>query len=116
MIASDMPIGLIVYDQAKDRRGAEAIALRDGPAAGRELEIAELLTWIRDNGISLSTGLVLGFPHEPRDVFDVTGEFLDRANVGGRVFERVKEASPPAPSTPARSALGGDKPDTDDKR
>ncbi|MEZ5845858.1 MAG: alkaline phosphatase D family protein [Geminicoccaceae bacterium] len=51
VIASDMPIGLIVYDQAKDRRGAEAIALRDGPAAGRELEIAELLTWIRDNGI-----------------------------------------------------------------
>jgi radical SAM superfamily enzyme YgiQ (UPF0313 family) len=41
---------------------------------------------IRDHGISLSAGLVLGFPHEPRDVFDVTGEFLDRANVDIAVF------------------------------
>lgn len=51
VIASDMPIGLIVYDQWQEQQGAEAIALRDGPAAGRELEIAELLTFIRDEGI-----------------------------------------------------------------
>lgn len=51
VIASDMPIGLIVYAQWQEQRGAEAIALRDGPAAGRELEIAELLTFIRDEGI-----------------------------------------------------------------
>jgi len=51
VIASDMPIGLIVYDQWQDQKGAEAIALRDGPAAGRELEIAELLTFIRDQDI-----------------------------------------------------------------
>ncbi|MCB9177230.1 MAG: hypothetical protein H6648_08725 [Caldilineae bacterium] len=56
-------------------------------------------------------------PDEPVELSDAEARFfLDRANVGGRVFERVKEASPPAPSTPARSALGGDKPDTDDKR
>jgi alkaline phosphatase D len=46
-----MPIGLIVYDVFRERRGAEAFALRDGPAAGRELEIAELLTFIRDEDI-----------------------------------------------------------------
>lgn len=46
----------------------------------------ETVDRIRDNGISLSTGLVLGFPHEPRDVFDVTGEFLDRANVDIAIF------------------------------
>lgn len=51
VIASDMPIGLIVYDQWQEQKGAEAIALRDGPAAGRELEIAELLTFIRDEAI-----------------------------------------------------------------
>jgi len=51
VIASDMPIGLIVYDDFRAQSGAEAIALRDGPPAGRELEIAELLTFIRDNRI-----------------------------------------------------------------
>jgi alkaline phosphatase D len=51
VIASDMPLGLIVYDDYANRRGAEAIALRDGPPAGRELEIAELLTFIRDHDI-----------------------------------------------------------------
>jgi len=46
----------------------------------------ETLNRIRDEGISLSTGMVMGFPHEPRDVFDVTGEFLDRANVDITIF------------------------------
>lgn len=46
----------------------------------------ETLDRIRDLGISLSTGMVLGFPHEPRDVFDVTGEFLDKANLDITIF------------------------------
>ncbi|MCB9649412.1 MAG: radical SAM protein [Deltaproteobacteria bacterium] len=72
----------------------------------------ETVDRIRDNGISLSTGLVLGFPHEPRDVFDVTGEFLDRANVdiaifhlytpypGGRDYAGARGARPPADPRP----------------
>lgn len=46
----------------------------------------ETLQRIRDEGISLSTGLVMGFPQEPRDVFDVTGEFLDRAEIDITIF------------------------------
>ena len=47
VIASDMPIGLIVWDNSAESNGAEAIANGDhGPARGRELEIANLLRFI----------------------------------------------------------------------
>lgn len=52
VIASDMPLGLVIYDDWANSRGAEAIALRDGAPAGRELEIAELLTFVRDQEIN----------------------------------------------------------------
>jgi len=53
VIASDMPIGLIVWDDWQAQAGAEAIANGDGGApAGRELEIAELLRHIRDAGVA----------------------------------------------------------------
>jgi alkaline phosphatase D len=52
IVACDMPIGLIVYDNFAQRKGAEAIAQGEhGTAKGRELEIAELLRSIRDNGV-----------------------------------------------------------------
>ncbi|MBX2804517.1 MAG: alkaline phosphatase D family protein, partial [Hyphomicrobiales bacterium] len=52
VIASDMPIGLIVWDNWAERKGAEAIANGDhGPASGRELEIAELLKFIKTESI-----------------------------------------------------------------
>jgi alkaline phosphatase D len=48
IIASDMPLGLIVTDRA----GSEAVANGDhGPPLGRELEIAALLRFIRDKSI-----------------------------------------------------------------
>ncbi len=47
VIAADMPIGLVVPDDGL----FEAIANGDGPARGRELEIADLLRFIRDAGI-----------------------------------------------------------------
>ena len=48
VIASDMPVGLIVWDNWKAKMGAEAISNGDrGPAAGRELEIADLLRFIK---------------------------------------------------------------------
>jgi len=51
VIASDMPIGLIVYDDWKRKAGSEAVAQGDGPALGRELEIADLLRFIKTTGI-----------------------------------------------------------------
>jgi alkaline phosphatase D len=52
VIASDMPIGVIVWDDWKTKKGADAIANGDqGPAKGRELEIAELLKFIKRSSI-----------------------------------------------------------------
>ncbi|MBB5221359.1 alkaline phosphatase D [Amaricoccus macauensis] len=53
VIAADMPLGVIVWDDFKSRTGAEAVANGDnGPAAGRELEIADLLRFIKAAGIT----------------------------------------------------------------
>ena len=51
VIASDMPLSLIVYDDVVSGRGSEAVAQGDGPPRGRELEIADLLRFIRDSRI-----------------------------------------------------------------
>ncbi len=47
VVASDMPIGLIVADGDHFENGANG----DGPPLGREHEIAELLTFIRDQDV-----------------------------------------------------------------
>jgi alkaline phosphatase D len=47
VIAADMPLGVIVYDIAPQKKGSEAIAQSDGPALGRELEIAHLLSFVK---------------------------------------------------------------------
>lgn len=47
VIASDMPIGIVV----RDGKNFEAFANGDGPALGRELELAELLRFIKRNRI-----------------------------------------------------------------
>ena len=47
VIASDMPLSLIVYDDATNRKGSEAFAQGDGPPRGRELEIADILRFIK---------------------------------------------------------------------
>lgn len=52
VIACDMPIGLVVWDDSRNKSGAEAISNgAPGPARGRELEIAELLAFIKHAGI-----------------------------------------------------------------
>ena len=53
VIASDMPIGLIVIDgqDAQNRERYENSSNGDGPAAGRELEIARLLSFMRENRV-----------------------------------------------------------------
>ncbi len=52
VIASDMPIGLCVWDNWKEQAGAEAISNGDnGSAKGRELEVADLLRFIKTAGV-----------------------------------------------------------------
>lgn len=51
VIASDMPLSIIVYDDAANKKGSEAFAQGDGPARGRELEVADLLRFIKASGI-----------------------------------------------------------------
>lgn len=53
VIASDMPIGLVVNDRMREGvRNYEAWANNDhGPPLGRELELAELLGFMKANGI-----------------------------------------------------------------
>ncbi|MEZ5403445.1 MAG: alkaline phosphatase D family protein [Bryobacteraceae bacterium] len=53
VIAADMPIGLLVGDgkDAEGRPQLEAIANGDGPALGRELEIARLLASMKRNRV-----------------------------------------------------------------
>ncbi|MDZ8258627.1 alkaline phosphatase [Nostoc sp. ChiQUE01b] len=48
VIASDMPLGLIVRDGSTD---FEAWANGDGPALGRELELADLLRFVKNKNI-----------------------------------------------------------------
>jgi alkaline phosphatase D len=53
VIASDMPIGVIVWDDFKSKKGVEAISNGDsGPAMGRELEFADLLRFIKTSGVT----------------------------------------------------------------
>jgi alkaline phosphatase D len=52
VIASDMPLGIVVFDDFMKREGSEAVANGDGPALGRELEIADLLRFIKYNDIN----------------------------------------------------------------
>ena len=53
VIACDMPIGLVVWDDFRARKGVEAVAQGDmGPPMGRELEFAELFRFIRDQNVT----------------------------------------------------------------
>src|SRR5262245_8102974 len=51
VIAADMPIGLIVVYDGDRKWGSEAVAQGDGPARGRELEIADILSFIKHAGV-----------------------------------------------------------------
>jgi alkaline phosphatase D len=52
VIASDMPLSLIVWDDATNKKGSEAFAQGDGPPRGRELEIADILRFIKTSGVT----------------------------------------------------------------
>jgi alkaline phosphatase D len=53
VIAADMSIGLVIFDNFVTRQGSEAVANNDGGVPrGRELEIADLLRFIKYNEIN----------------------------------------------------------------
>ncbi len=47
-----MPLSLVVYDDAANKKGSEAFAQGDGPPRGRELEIADILRFIKTSGVT----------------------------------------------------------------
>jgi len=70
VIAADMPLGLIVYDDGAKRKGSEAIAQGDGPPLGRELEFAELLSFIKRAGISNTVWLTADVHYTAAHFYD----------------------------------------------
>lgn len=71
VIAADMPLGLIVWDNWKDKAGAEAVSNGDnGPARGRELEIADLLRFIKNAGIDNTVWLTADVHYTAAHYYD----------------------------------------------
>jgi alkaline phosphatase D len=80
VIACDMPIGLVVWDDWRTQSGAEAVANGvDGVPRGRELEFAELLSFIKRTGISNTIWLTA-------DVHYTAAHRYDPANAGFSEF------------------------------
>ena len=70
VIAADMPLGIIVWNDAANRRGSEAIAQGNGPALGRELEFAHLLTFIKHAGIKNTVWLTADVHYTAAHYYD----------------------------------------------
>jgi alkaline phosphatase D len=71
VIACDMPISLIVWDNWQEQAGAEAVANGDnGSAKGRELEVADLLRFIRDAGITNTVWLTADVHYTAAHYYD----------------------------------------------
>lgn len=82
IIAADMPIGLLIGDgkDAQQRDRWEAIANGNGPALGRELEIAGLLRYIKHAGIRNTVWLTA-------DVHYCAAHYYDPAKAVFRDFD-----------------------------
>jgi alkaline phosphatase D len=51
VIAADMSLGLIIVYDTERKSGVEAVAQGNGPARGRELEVADILSFIKRAGV-----------------------------------------------------------------
>ena len=51
VIAADQPLGLVIHHDWRAAAGSEAVAQGDGPPLGRELEIADVLSFIKRRDI-----------------------------------------------------------------
>jgi alkaline phosphatase D len=70
VIAADMPLSIIVYDNFSAKKGSEAIAQGDGPALGRELEFAELLSFIKRANIGNTVWLTADVHYTAAHYYD----------------------------------------------
>jgi alkaline phosphatase D len=70
VIAADMPISLIVVYDIDRKWGVEAVAQGDGPPRGRELEIADLLSFIRRAGIANTVWLTADVHYSAAHYYD----------------------------------------------
>jgi alkaline phosphatase D len=100
VIASDMPLSLIVWDDATNKKGSEAFAQGDGPARGRELEIADILRFIKTAPIQNTVWLTADVHYAPRTT-------TIRIRRSSRTLSRSGSSSQarcmPAPSAPTSS-------------
>ncbi len=71
VIAADMPLSIIVWDDFMARKGSEAVAQGDhGAARGRELEIAELLRHIKKTRITNTVWLTADVHYTAAHYYD----------------------------------------------
>ena len=71
VIACDMPLGVIVWDDFMQKVGAEAVANGDnGSPLGRELEIADLLRFIDAAGIANTVWLTADVHYTAAHYYD----------------------------------------------
>ncbi len=101
VIASDMPIGLIVPDEeTEDKTTFEAIAQGDGPVRGREFDIAEVLSFIQRNAVGNVVWLTADVHYTGPTTTIPTGRaFRGSTHSGSSSAAR----STPAPSGPTTS-------------
>jgi alkaline phosphatase D len=70
VVAADMPLGIIVWNDAANRKGSEAIAQGNGQALGRELEFAHLLSFIKHAGIKNTVWLTADVHYTAAHYYD----------------------------------------------
>jgi alkaline phosphatase D len=70
VIAADMPLSLIVVYDGDRKWGSEAIAQGDGPPRGRELEIADLLSFMKHAGIRNTVWLTADVHYSAAHYYD----------------------------------------------
>ena len=78
VIAADMPIGLIVGYDPDRKWGVEGIAQGNGPPRGRELEIADILSFIKRAGVRNTLWLTADVHYTAAHYYDPNkGAFQD---------------------------------------
>ena len=114
-----MPIGLVVWDDYANRRGSDAIANGDnGAPQGREREFADLLRFIRDNGIDNLVWLTADVHYTAAHRYDpARAAFKDPIRTGDHtpmLLERFASMGWPKPAGQRldawRTALAGNGP------
>tara|TARA_R110001583_G_scaffold193866_2_gene363339 strand:- start:38145 stop:39782 length:1638 start_codon:yes stop_codon:yes gene_type:complete len=78
VIAADMPIGMIIYDDWKNKSTFENLANGDGAPAGRELEIVDLLRFIKSAKIRNTVWLTADVHYTAAHYYDpAKAQFTD---------------------------------------